>query len=101
MRVLHNRPHAWFLLEDGNELILDVNCNYSFVGYSFAMLLNQRERNRFREEGTEFIDDLADQINQSAPIAIASTSKFKSRKVEDSFTEQISAAIAIWNAQNN
>ncbi len=96
MRVLEHQPNAWFLLEDDCELILDVNCNHSFISYSFSMALNQSEHDQYAEAGVVYLTRLADSINDSAPIAVASDSIYKPRKLDDSYSNKITAAITKW-----
>ncbi|WP_369942346.1 hypothetical protein [Xanthomonas medicagonis] len=39
MQVVDHEPHAWFLLRDGDTLLLDVNCSHGAVGYAWTMAL--------------------------------------------------------------
>jgi hypothetical protein len=96
MRVLEHQPNAWFLIEDECGFILDVNCNHSYFSYSFSMILNQGEQDRYVEDGVDYLDRLADSINCSAPIAAASNSIYKARKLDDSYSDKITAAITEW-----
>ena len=50
MRVIDHEPQFWFLFEDENErLILDVNCEYSFVSYDFMMFLSDEEMSDYKK----------------------------------------------------
>ena len=93
MRVREHKPSAWFLLETDQGLILDVNCSHTVFDYSFAIVLNAAERERYAEEGTPYLDRLAESIAGSAPIAKGSKSIFKARKVSEQCSEQVDAAI--------
>ena len=101
MRVIDHEPYIWFLLESGDELVLDVNCSHSFISYSFAIVLNRAEREQFAAQGHDYITRLANEINNSAPVVAESTSSFKSRNVHDRYGELITAAVAEWRGDGN
>ena len=96
MKVLDHEPQFWFLLEDEGTLYLDANCNHSFVGYDFLLPLNAEEVGKYRSQGRAFLSWLADDIQNSAPILTASTSKYKGRDVSQSYSVQVTAAVDEW-----
>lgn len=99
MHVLDHEPHRWFLLQDGDTLLLDANCNHSFVGYSVLLALDAAEAETYRREGRGALHRLADAIHDSAPILAASTSRYKPRDLTATHGAQVSAAVAAWRAR--
>ena len=96
MRVIDHEPQSWFLLEDSGALFLDGNYNHSFVGYDWMIQLNQAEVDQFRIRGREFINWLAEDVQNSVPLLKASTSPYKARRVPDALYNRASAAIEEW-----
>lgn len=94
--VLEYGPQAWYLLRDGQQLYLDVNCNYSFVGYSFTMELNSDEAAKYRLHGIAYLDKLAQGVQQSSPCGIGSASSYKPRLVRSHVSEAATIAIKKW-----
>jgi hypothetical protein len=68
MRVIDHVPQWWFLFEEDGAFFLDRNYNHSFVGYDFMIQLNPEEVAQYRARGREFINWLAEDIQNSAPI---------------------------------
>ncbi len=102
MRVIDHEPRFWYLFEDENErLILDVNCEYSFVSYDFMMFLSAEEMSDYKKVGRSFLGKLANVINSSAPIAKISQSKYKERKISNESSEEILEAIHRWREENS
>lgn len=62
MQVVEHEPHAWFLLRDGDTLLLDVNCSHGPVGYAWTMALTAQEVEQFRALGRDFIAQLAERV---------------------------------------
>lgn len=62
MKVIDFEPQFWFLLQQGNDYFIDVNCNYSFVGYGRFIKLNEAEVKNYTEKGKLFITELANDI---------------------------------------
>ena len=98
MRVVDHEPAWWFLLEEDGSLFLDANCDYSFVGYNFLLQLNAEELKAYRHEGRAFISRLATEIQDSAPIAKASTSRFKERDLSRTYSDKVMQAVENWRA---
>ncbi|MGA4081093.1 hypothetical protein ACI2VA_04250 [Ralstonia nicotianae] len=96
MEVLDYGPQAWYLLRDEQELYLDVNCNHSFVGYSFTMQLNREEAAKYQRHGRAYLDQLAQAVQYSAPGVSASQSIYKDRLVEPEVSARANDAIRLW-----
>ena len=96
MVVLDHHPHWWFLLQDGDELLLDVHCSHGPVDYGWAMFLNAAETSQFRSTGREFLGALAEQVQSTAPGARVSESPFLGRNVEPVVRERLLAAVVQW-----
>ncbi len=100
MQVLDHEPYSWFLFEADGELYLDANCNHSAFGYSFMVRLTAAEARRYRDEGRGYLDWLAQDIHNGAPILSASTSPYKLRRASDDEQAQASAALRAWQADH-
>jgi len=96
MNVIDLEPQFWFLLEDGDALFLDANCNHSFVGYSFMIRLSPDEVALYTARGRGYLSDLAQQVQDSAPILAVSRSPFKGRDVSSAHAEAVMEAVARW-----
>jgi len=60
--VIDHQPHAWFLLRDGDDHYLDVNCSHGPVGFSLLVKLSAAEHEEYRALGRVFIDYLAARV---------------------------------------
>lgn len=99
MQVIDHQPHAWFLLEDDNGLLLDVECHHGAVSCSVLIRLNEEELAEYRREGHAYLDRLAQAIHYSAPILAISTSPYKARKLPPSrYADKVLQAIRCWAA---
>ena|SRR5215472_16925725 len=98
MTVLDYEDYGWFLLSKEERLFLDVNCNHSFVGYSFLIELDEAEVRQYRQEGRDFIVRLADRVQHSGPGVRGSKSEFKNRGVENVYGKEVVAAIQKYRA---
>lgn len=96
VEVLEYGPQAWYLLRDGQELYLDVNCNHSFAYYSFTMQLNSDEAAKYRRRGRAYLGELAQAIQYSAPGVVGSASRYKDRLVAAETSIHVSDAIRLW-----
>lgn len=96
MKVIEHEPQFWFLLQDGAQLLLDVSCEYSFVGYSFLMVLNEDEVSCYKNEGRGYLSKLAEAINFSCPIARASSSPYKQRNIQSQRGGEVLDAVRGW-----
>ncbi len=78
--VIAHRPGSWFLLRDpGDRRLLDVRCDQGPVTGSVLIELDAEEAAAWRSGGVAAIDDLARRIADSAPLARASSSAYRSR----------------------
>ena len=98
MQVIDHQPHAWFLLEHGSGLLLDVECHHGAVSCSVLIRLNEEELAEYRRDGHAYLDRLAETIHYSAPILAISTSPYKARKLRG-YEDQVLQAIRQWQAQ--
>jgi hypothetical protein len=96
MEVLDHEPQTWFLLADGDALLLDARCSHGPVDYSVLVELNEPERAAYAVEGHAFASKLAEAIHYSAPGAKGSTSPFKSRDLSSSRSGAVNAAVSAW-----
>lgn len=97
MEVIDRDPAAWFLLRDGEDLLLDVNCSGGAVGYSWLVRLDAAERSAYHEEGRRAIDRLASAISDSAPAARSGASPYADRDLSRSLGQDVVAAIRRWH----
>lgn len=98
MKVVAFEPQWWFLLEQDGALFLDVNCNHSFLGYPYMIELDAGERRQYAARGREFIEQLAQGIQDSVPILADSKSPFAGRDVSKLYSGQVDAAVQDWRA---
>lgn len=96
MKVLDHEPYRWFLLEESGNLLLDANCNHSFIGYDFLIQLTREEMQEYRQRGREYLNWLSEDIHNSAPILKVSTSIYKGRDLSPLHRERVSDAIEAW-----
>ena len=101
MQLLDHEPHFWFLVDDGTDLILDVNCEHGAVGYSFTMTLDDAEKSNFSAKGREYLNDLAQLVQYSAPGVRDSASPYRSRRLSSERIEQVNLYIADWIKSNS
>ncbi len=98
MKVVDHEPSLWFLVSDGQDLILDVSCNHSAFGYTWTLKLLDPEREEYHSKGRDSLSQLAHQIQTSAPILKESQSPFKHRMISNAMQEEVEAAILTWNS---
>jgi hypothetical protein len=96
VKVLDHEPHRWFLFEESGNLLLDANCNHSFIGYDFLIQLTPGEIQEYRQRGRDYLNWLSEEIHNSAPILKVSTSIYKGRDLSSLHREAISDAIEAW-----
>ena len=100
MIVLDHEPHWWFLLQDGDTLLLDVHCSHGPADYLWTMALNDSEIAEFGSTGRTFLSKLAEKVQWSAPGVRGSTSPFLGRKLSLIHDKAVSDAIRLWRAQS-
>ena len=96
MIVVDQAEHAWFLLQDGDRLLLDVNCTHGAVSYGWVMALSAEEGERYRAEGRSAIDRLADDVQHSAPGVLGSASPYVGRDLGRDLDGPIALAVSDW-----
>ncbi len=91
MVVVDHQPHDWFLLQDEQGFVLDVNCNWSAVGFSVVLRLTDEEAGLMETQGREAVAGLARSIQHSP-------SGFADRSGGPSLEREAYAAILRWRA---
>ena len=99
MDVVDHRPGGWFLVRDGDALLLDVHCSHGAVDYSVALELDEVERRGFAEQGAGYLDQLSEAIHYSAPGVRGSDSPYRDRLLPAPLSRSLDAAIAAWVRQ--
>ncbi|GAA1914810.1 hypothetical protein [Nocardioides hwasunensis] len=103
MEVLNHAPAAWYLLADGDALLLDVNCNHGAIGYSVLIELSDAERDRWTQEGRDYLDTLSHDIHFSAPIVsnppYGEVSPYRARDLTRTRRGEVSDAVRRWCEQ--
>ena len=100
MRIVDYEPHLWFLAEEDGSLFLDANCNHSFVGYSFMIQLSLNEMAEYKRKGRDYLNWLAQNIQDSAPILAASNSIYKGRDVSAIYSKKLHLALKCFYKTN-
>jgi len=62
MEVIEHEPKAWFLIKDENNFFIDVNCNYSFVGFARLIELNENRIAEYLKYGKTYLNELSNNI---------------------------------------
>lgn len=100
MEVLDHARAAWYLLSDGDALLLDVNCNHSAFGYSVLIELDAAERAQWELDGRDYLDTLSHEIHFSAPIVSkppwGEPSPYRARDLSRTRGDEVLAAIRRW-----
>ncbi|WP_371184287.1 hypothetical protein [Xanthomonas sacchari] len=100
MQVVDHAPRAWFLLRDGDTLLLDVNCSHGPVGYAWVMALTAQEVAQYRALGRDFIVQLAERVQSTAPGVLGNRSPYLVRKADVDTRQRVTLAIKAWNQSN-
>src|SRR5688572_23456268 len=95
MKVIDEGRAAWFLFERGDELLLDVNCSHSAVGYGVLLRLDEREVAEYGREGRAFVDRLARDVQDRGP-----GSSLQRRNIGSQYDEEAMAAVTVWRLTN-
>ncbi|WP_332453041.1 hypothetical protein [Chryseobacterium aquaticum] len=66
MKIIDSEDKAWFFLNENDNYYIDVNCNYSFVGFTMLIQLSKIEINEYKNQGKEYLNSLAKNIQQYA-----------------------------------
>lgn len=88
MQVIDHEPHTWFLLQDADGYLLDVNCSRSTTGFSVLLRLNGEEASavdsdrhaastamaeRVRNRPNDYFPRAADQSLEASALAAVLT----------------------------
>lgn len=95
MKVLDHEHYSWFLLQEGEDLILDIYCSHSFIGYTFTMKLTADEIAQFKQEGRNYLSWLAHEVHYSAPL-VNKKSPYRSRDISRECREIMLPVIVQW-----
>ncbi|MCH1866950.1 hypothetical protein [Nocardioides sp. CFH 31398] len=98
LHVVDHGPSRWFLLADGDALLLDVHCSHSAFDYSVLVELTDSERTGLERGGRAYLDDLAQRIHHSAPAARGSTSPYRDRDLTRGRSGDVVDAVRRWRA---
>lgn len=98
MKVIDHEPTSWFLLQDGDQLYFDVHCSHSFVGYSVLVALDEDETSTLHQRGRRYLDQLAEDINFSAPVAGGDRSPYKARDLSRTHGQRVTEAVMSWQS---
>ncbi len=96
MQVIDHQPHTWFLFQQKNDLLLDVNCGQSAVGYSVLIRLSAEEVATYGQEGAAYLDQLAERVHRSGP-----GSTHQLRDISAQYSGECTAAIESWRKERN
>ncbi|UJP39911.1 hypothetical protein [Cellulomonas palmilytica] len=98
MRVLDHEQWSWFLLESDGSLLLDVHVSHGPASATLLVALTDDERAAYDRDGRTAVIRLAADIQDSAPLAAASTSPYRSRDLTRTLGAEVTAAVAAWRA---
>ncbi|QHT57246.1 hypothetical protein GXP71_14955 [Cellulomonas sp. H30R-01] len=98
MKVVDHEPSSWFLLESDGSLLLDVHVNQGPVSGSLLVALTDGEQDAYEHQGRTALTRLAARVQDSAPLAAASTSPYRSRDLTRVLGADVTAAVVAWRA---
>jgi hypothetical protein len=96
MTVIDHEPSGWFLLQDGERLLLDVNCSHSAVSYQFLMELDQAERAAYGARGHAFMSELAERVQYSTAGVAGNFSPYRERNLQGADRAAVDAVAIAW-----
>jgi hypothetical protein len=96
MVVVDHEPSGWFLVRDGDRLLFDVNCSHGAVSHDFLMELNASEGEGYAARGHQFLSDLAEKVQSSAPGAPGAASPYRDRLLGGSDRSKVDEAAIAW-----
>ena len=96
MQVVDHEPHAWFLLKEGNVLLLDVNCDYGSVGYGVMIQLNAEEESEYSQKGHTYLSGLAQSVQDSGPGR-----SYQMRDISAVYSKESVEAVNEWRVTQN
>jgi hypothetical protein len=68
MNVADSQPQGYFLLEEGGEYYIDVNCEKGFMSFSVLVKLNPSEKMNYLKQGSQYLIGLAKVISETADL---------------------------------
>ncbi|MFM2476875.1 hypothetical protein [Celerinatantimonas sp. MCCC 1A17872] len=98
MRVFDWQVSSWFLFEHQEHYYLDVNCSIGAFGYSFMLKMTDDESRAYSQSGYCYLQQLAQAIAQSAPIAENSSSAYRERAVSSKLSDLAAEAFLLWKS---
>jgi hypothetical protein len=96
MTVVDHEPHGWFLVGDGEPLLLDVNCSHGAISYQFLMELKESERATYAARGHIFISELARKVQDSALGVIGNASPYRERNLRGADQLMVDEVTIAW-----
>lgn len=97
MEVLDHEPWSWFLLRDGERLLLDVHVSQGPVSASLLLALDDDERAAYEHQGRAALVALAARVQDSAPIAADTSSPYRPRDLTAALGAEVTAAAREWS----
>lgn len=79
MEVIDHAPYSWFLLRDGDALLLDARCSQGAFDGSVLIALDAAELAERDADGHDAVDRLATAVHMSAPFARGTDSPYRDR----------------------
>ena len=101
MNVVDHEEHMWILFRYEDKLLFDANCNHHVFGYSWLIELKPHEVEAYQKRGREYLHELAEAIQNMAPIARGSTSQYKSRDLTKQLGELTTKVFLDWKAKRD
>lgn len=95
MKIIDFESNSWFFLNEGNKYYIDVNCNYSFVGFTMLIQLNNSEVVEYQNQGKNYLNSLAKNIQHYA------LSTFKDRNIKGDVERIANDSITKFLEDNN
>lgn len=96
MDVIDHGPQAWFLVRDGDALLLQARCSHGAAEYCVVIELDEAERQAYAAKSHAYLDHLAEAIHHSAPGVIGSTSPYGRRVAGPQRAREVDQAILAW-----
>lgn len=93
MKVVMNGPQSWFFLQNGNEYLLSVRCQNSFVEFETLIQLSPDEYREYHALGRVYIEYLASRVSYWAK-------DYQSRNLSTKLGAQAHETITEWKAAN-
>jgi hypothetical protein len=94
MKIIDFESKSWFFLSHEDNYYIDVNCNYSFVGFTMLIQLNNSEVVEYQNHGKNYLNSLAKNIQYYA------LSTFKDRNIKGDVERLVNDAIIQFLEEN-